>query len=199
MLADRYRPTTWSDVAGNEKAVRTVAQLTTEAAETGEPLVLLLSGPPGVGKSTVAYLVAQTLGAPEVCIEVVPSGACDKDRVEGIAETFAHTPLFGRGWRVAIIEECDRMTDGAFSFFLTLLESLPKRRAVVFTSNLPPDRLYLGGNELQRRRWGAFLSRGYGIVFTADGLARDKRGRPGPGVRRLHWIAKQEGIKKSLK
>ncbi|HPD15796.1 MAG TPA: AAA family ATPase [Planctomycetota bacterium] len=198
MLADRYRPEAWTDVAGNERAVRSVARLTMEAAETGESLVLLLSGPPGVGKSSLAALVAKTLGAPAVCIETVASGCCDKTRVEGIAEEFAHTSLYGSGWRVAVVEECDKMSDGAFSLFLTLLETLPRKRAVVFTSNLPPDRLYLGGDELQRRRWGAFLSRAYGIVFTNKGLARDGNGRPGPAARRLHWIAQKEGARKSL-
>ena len=73
MPADKYRPQTWAEVVGNDKAIEKLSDLTVQAFDTGDPLVLLLAGPPGVGKSTVARLVAKTQGADECHVEHVSS------------------------------------------------------------------------------------------------------------------------------
>ena len=187
MLADKYRPQTWADVAGNDRAVERIADLTAGALESRDPLVLLLTGPAGVGKSTVARLVARTLGADPTCdVEHVPAGKCTAEKVREIEDSFHHTTLFGSGWRIAIVEEIDKTSGQAQSLWLTLLETTPPGRAVVFTSNQKPDELF-GGID------SPFVSRTYPVWFTTQGLATCQ-GQPGPGAQRLKWIAQQEGI-----
>ena len=190
MLADRYRPQTWAEVVGNDKAIERIADLIVNAFEAGDPLVLLLTGPAGVGKSTVARLVARTLGADPCHIDVIPGGRCTADRVREVEDTMNHTVLFGSGWKIVIVEEIDKLPPAAaphvINLFLTLLESLPKQCCVIFTSNTKPDELFGGIGS-------PFVSRSYPVWFTTQGLATND-GKPGPGAQRLRWIAQQEGI-----
>jgi DNA polymerase III delta prime subunit len=187
MLADKYRPGTWSEVVGNDRAIEKIADLTVNASETGDPLVLLLTGPAGVGKSTVARLVAKQLGAHDCCTEHVPAGKCTAERVREVEDTLAHTVLFGSGWKVVIVEEVDKIVaPQAINLWLTLLETMPKRCAVIFTSNPKPDELF-GGID------SPFVSRSYPVWFSTQGLAT-RDGQPGPGAQRLKWIAQQEGV-----
>ncbi len=44
-------------------------------------------------------------------------------------------PLAGSGWKVAIINEADRMTDQAEAMWLDGLEHLPEKTLVIFTTN----------------------------------------------------------------
>ena len=187
MLADKYRPRTWQEVVGNDRAVQKIADLTVNALDTGEALVLLLTGPAGVGKSTIARLVANTLGADPACdVEHVPAGRCTAEKVRAVEAEFAHTTLFGSGWRVVIVEEVDKISAQAANLWLTLLETMPGRRAVIFTSNAKPDELFGGTSS-------PFVSRCYPVWFSTQGLATAD-GKPGPGAERIKWIAQQEGI-----
>ena len=186
MLADKYRPQTWAEVAGNDRAIERIADLTVNAFETGDPLVLLLTGPAGVGKSTVARLVAKTLGADPCHVDLIPAGKCTAERVREVEQTLSHTAMFGSGWKVAIVEEVDKVSPQAVNLWLTLLETMPSKCCVIFTSNTKPDELY-GGID------SPFVSRCYPLWFTTQGLATSN-GDPGPAAERLKWIAQQEGI-----
>jgi len=57
---EKYRPTDWSDVQGNNKAVKAIRSWI-EDWETGDPPQLLI-GPPGTGKTSTAYVAAETTG-----------------------------------------------------------------------------------------------------------------------------------------
>ena len=185
MLADKYRPRTWAEVVGNEKAVKVLQRLAHRALETGDPLVALLSGPSGVGKSTCAHILARELGAHDTETTVIPSGECSIDRLRSLADDWQYSSLFGA--KALIIEEINTATPAAVQFLLTFLERLPKGRVVVMTSNVRPDELFAGVYN------SPFTSRAHCVDFTSQGLAT-RKGEPGPGALRVKRVMEQEGF-----
>lgn len=71
---ERYRPRTLDDVVGNEETVSRLRAI----AETGNLPNLILSGPPGSGKTTSVHALArQLLGAQHVKDAVLELNASD--------------------------------------------------------------------------------------------------------------------------
>jgi len=185
MLADEYRPQTWDEVAGQEKAVRVLQRLAQRAAKTGAPLVVLLSGPSGVGKSTCAYILAQELGATDAETTVIPSGECSIDRLRALADDWQYSSLFGA--KALVIEEINTASPAAVQFLLTFLERLRKRRVVVMTSNVKPGELFAGVYN------SPFTSRAHCVNFTSQGLAT-RGGSIGPGAARVKRVMAAEEL-----
>lgn len=48
-------------------------------------------------------------------------------------------PWSGSGWRVAVVDEADHVSRSAAAVWLHVLESLPPRCVVIFTTNHPGD------------------------------------------------------------
>ena len=55
--------------------------------------------------------------------------------VRDVCRTMRQRPMFGNGWQVIIVNECDRMTPQAETIWLDALEQLPPRCVVVFSTN----------------------------------------------------------------
>ena len=76
-LASRLRPASFDDVVGQERVVRVLKEL----AESGGLPSLVLWGPPGSGKTTIAHLLSRAVGAQQVNISAVTSGVADLRRI----------------------------------------------------------------------------------------------------------------------
>ena len=76
-LAARLRPASFDDVVGQERVVRVLKEL----AESGGLPSLVLWGPPGSGKTTIAHLLSRAVGAQQVNISAVTSGVADLRRI----------------------------------------------------------------------------------------------------------------------
>lgn len=86
-LAVRMRPATLDEVAGQEhllvagSPLRRLVQPADEAARRAAPGSVILWGPPGVGKTTLAYLVATASGRRFVELSAVTAGVKDVRQV----------------------------------------------------------------------------------------------------------------------
>ncbi|MBV9783645.1 MAG: replication-associated recombination protein A [Acidisphaera sp.] len=78
-LADRLRPRTLPDVVGQEHLLGAAGTIT-RMLERGSLASLILWGPPGVGKTTIARLLAEQAGLHFVQLSAVFSGVADLKR-----------------------------------------------------------------------------------------------------------------------
>ncbi len=81
-LASRLRPARFEDLVGQPQVVRVLRSL----AESGRLPSLVLWGPPGSGKTTLAQVLARATGARFVQISAVTSGVADLRKVVAEAQ-----------------------------------------------------------------------------------------------------------------
>jgi putative ATPase len=84
-LAERLRPGKLDDIVGQEHLV-SQGKIIREMIEHDQPTSLILWGPPGSGKTTLARIIATETGAEFVELSAVTSGKADVVKVIGRAE-----------------------------------------------------------------------------------------------------------------
>ncbi len=84
-LAERMRPEGLADVVGQEHLLES-GQIIREIVNKKQPTSLILWGPPGSGKTTLARIIARETGAEFIELSAVTSGKADVQRVVVDAE-----------------------------------------------------------------------------------------------------------------
>lgn len=135
-LLYKYAPRSVAELAGQPSAV---AQLQS-FADNPYPCAMLFHGPTGVGKTAAAKALANDLGCDQEFPDLgglseIPSGKQDGRAVEELLRSLIIRPMYGSGWKVAIVNEADNMTTQAEAIWLDGLEHLPRKSVVVFTTN----------------------------------------------------------------
>ncbi len=117
-LADRMRPRTPDEVVGQDHLLG-AGRVLRAALERGELHSMILWGPPGSGKTTLAFLLAQTTGARFVAFSAVLSGV--KEIRQVIAEAGEERARRGRG-TVLFVDEIHRFNRAQQDAFLPHVE-----------------------------------------------------------------------------
>jgi replication-associated recombination protein RarA len=121
-------------------AARLIAKASKLHGDPAIPVKILLYGPPGVGKTSIADMVADALSSTRFAIEEFNGKLVTVETVKQWMGTLGVCSLFGV-YSVKIINEMDRCTRDAQDLLLSYLDRLPPGRAVIGTSNLQLDLL----------------------------------------------------------
>jgi replication-associated recombination protein RarA len=121
-------------------AARLVAKARKLRGDPAVPVKLLLYGPPGVGKTSVADMVAEELSGTRFAIEEFNGKLVTVETVKQWMGALGTCSLFGV-YSVRIVNEMDRCTRDAQDLLLSYLDRMPPGRAVIGTSNLQLDLL----------------------------------------------------------
>ena len=105
-LAERMRPRTLADYVGQKHLVGEGAVLR-KMIEAGRISSFILWGPPGVGKTTLARIVAQTLKVPFFTLSAVTSGVKD---VREVIEKARCSRFFDSASPILFIDEIHRFS-----------------------------------------------------------------------------------------
>ena len=112
-LAERLRPTGLHELAGQQHLTGKGSILRT-AIENGKIPSMILWGPPGVGKTTIAHIIAQTLRVPFYTLSAISSGVKDVREVIEAAKSQEKVILF--------IDEIHRFNKGQQDALLGAVE-----------------------------------------------------------------------------
>src|SRR5574343_141715 len=105
-LAERLRPNTLDDYIGQEHLIGKTAVLR-KAIESGIIPSMIFWGPPGVGKTTLANIISNTLNRPFYSFSAINSGV--KDIREVIEKAKSHS-FFGSQNPILFIDEIHRFS-----------------------------------------------------------------------------------------
>ncbi|MCK5684730.1 replication-associated recombination protein A [bacterium] len=118
-LADRLRPTEFSDFSGQKKLIAESSPLRKLITEDKIPSMILW-GPPGTGKTTLARIIARLTGKEFNTLSAVSSGVKDVRNV--VSEAEKRLKFSGRG-TILFIDEIHRFNKAQQDAFLPYVES----------------------------------------------------------------------------
>jgi replication-associated recombination protein RarA len=129
-LYEKYRPATFDDVIGQDKAVQTIRRITNRGWG-GQ--AFWISGASGTGKTTLARIIAG-IGADEWCIEEYDSA--DKLDTAALDKLDIELGMYGwgKGGRAIIVNEAHGLRALTVRRLLGLLERIPRHVVWIFTT-----------------------------------------------------------------
>ena len=161
MLHEQYRPRDFDTFIGQERALATVRRIIDRSDFAGDAFWIV--GPSGTGKTTLAWIIARRFAKSDIDIVELDGEACTIDAVRAAAQTMRYSSMSG-GMRVWIVNEAQAMTARAVQAWLTVLDKLPKKVLIVFTTTDDSPDIF-GQYD------GPFRSRCKSVNFTNQGLA----------------------------
>jgi len=179
-LYEQYRPSRWSDVVGQEKALAKIEVLRRRGLEGR---VYWITGQSGTGKTTIARLLASEV-ADDWVVEEIDGTDVSLDWVRAAQKRCHSRPLGGKQ-HVFIVNEAHRLRSDVISRLETTFEdSAVQRNATwIFTTTVDGHES-LFDEEMEK---GPFTSRTIDLPLARRDLAKSF-------ATRAREIAQQEGL-----
>ncbi|MDP2915605.1 MAG: replication-associated recombination protein A [Candidatus Aminicenantes bacterium] len=117
-LAERMRPQSFDRLYGQDHLLGK-GKILSQLIETGQIVSLIFWGPPGSGKTTLAYMLARHFDLPYTFFSAVLSGI--KEVKEVMAKAESHKKLFGKPM-IIFIDEIHRFNKAQQGAFLPYVE-----------------------------------------------------------------------------
>ena len=100
------------------------------------PLAIVLTGSPGIGKTTIANMLAMKLTGSNFAVTTENGKEVGVNRVREFMDNMNNSTLFSvTGHQCWIINEGDKITDDGQVAFLSLLDACPQNYHIILTSN----------------------------------------------------------------
>ena len=179
-LHEKYRPTTWADVIGQDKAVRALLSLRDRSGGWGGR-AYFITGPSGTGKTTIARLIAAELAGTWGTMELDAGELTSPGKVRELGDAMIQYGM--GGGRCTILNEAHGLRRDVVRALLVELEPIPNHAAWVFTTTCDgADMLFDGTDDA-----GPLVSRCTPVSLTSRGLCE-------PFAARALEIARAEGL-----
>ena len=121
-LDKKYRPKVLDNVIGQNSVVKT---LKTKFNNNTLPHAMIFHGPSGVGKTTLARVVASLLDAPDV-LEIDGASYTGVDDMRDIANYLKYPSLQGNKRKFLILDEAHMLSKNAWNSWLKMIEEPPE-------------------------------------------------------------------------
>ena len=117
-LAERIRPKDFENFIGQSHLIGSNGPIR-KAVNNGAIPSMILWGPPGVGKTTLAEIIANELDRPFYSLSAISSGVKD---IRNIIETVKNQGIFGKGNALLFIDEIHRFSKSQQDALLSAVE-----------------------------------------------------------------------------
>jgi replication-associated recombination protein RarA len=141
-LHEEYRPKTWSDVVGQDKALARIAKLR-ERGIGGR--AFWVNGQSGTGKSSICRLLAAEI-ADEWSTEEVDAENLSASRVAEL-ERMSNCRAIGKGGWAFLVNEAHGLRKGTVRQLLVTLERIPAHVVWLFTTTVEGEQALFDGCE----------------------------------------------------
>ena len=128
LLNEKYRPLTLDKFVGNENLKKTIQQF----LDKNDIVNMLLYGPPGCGKTTLAKLIVKNLDCDHLLINASDERGIEtiRDKVSNFASVLSFKPI-----KVVILDEADFLTIQAQASLRNIIETFSRTTRFIMTCN----------------------------------------------------------------